>query len=70
MIDRIMERSKTSGRNDDNLEILEKRFDTFENETLPIVELYEKRDKLFRVDANRSIEAIFETLEEKFREYK
>ena len=41
MIDRIMERSKTSGRNDDNLETLTKRFETFETETLPIVDLYE-----------------------------
>jgi UMP-CMP kinase len=41
MIDRIMERSKTSGRNDDNLETLTKRFETFEKETLPIVDLYE-----------------------------
>ena len=29
MADRIIERSKTSGRNDDNIEILKKRFNTF-----------------------------------------
>lgn len=33
MIARITERSKTSGRNDDNIESLRKRFATFRNET-------------------------------------
>lgn len=40
MISRILERSKTSGRNDDNIESLKKRFVTFASETMPIVELY------------------------------
>lgn len=42
MINRIIERSKTSGRNDDNIESLRKRFQTFRNETMPIVDYYEK----------------------------
>lgn len=33
MIKRIMERSKYSGRSDDNIEILVKRFKTYENDT-------------------------------------
>ena len=37
MIQRILERSKTSGRNDDNIEALKKRFATFRNETMPII---------------------------------
>lgn len=40
MIGRILERSKTSGRNDDNIESLRKRFATFRTETMPIVEFY------------------------------
>jgi UMP-CMP kinase len=41
MISRIMERSKTSGRNDDNIEALRKRFKTFHTETMPIVTFYD-----------------------------
>ena len=37
MIERIMERSKHSDRNDDNINTLKKRFDTFRNETMPVV---------------------------------
>ena len=41
LIERIVERSKESGRNDDNIEVLRKRLTTFRKETLPIVEFYE-----------------------------
>ena len=37
MIERIIERAKTSGRDDDNMESLKKRFGVFNNETLPVV---------------------------------
>jgi UMP-CMP kinase len=35
---RILERAKVSGRSDDNLESVQKRFTTFERETMPVVE--------------------------------
>lgn len=38
---RLIERGKTSGRADDNVETIKKRFDTFMNETQPIVDYYE-----------------------------
>ena len=40
LIERIMERSRNSGRNDDNIEILNKRLDAFSRETMPVVKLY------------------------------
>ncbi len=42
LIERIVERSKESGRNDDNIEVLRKRLETFRKETMPIVEFYEE----------------------------
>ena len=50
MIQRILERSKSSGRNDDNIESLKKRFATFKNETMPIVEFYGKDGKCRKVN--------------------
>ena len=38
---RLLERGKTSGRADDNIDSVLKRFDTFENESLPVVEQLE-----------------------------
>lgn len=37
LTERLLERGKTSGRADDNIESVLKRFDTFEKESLPVV---------------------------------
>ena len=37
--DRILERAKISGRSDDNIESVKKRFKTFESETVPVVQI-------------------------------
>lgn len=42
MTDRIMERAKTSGRVDDNLESLKKRFVSFKEDQLPIINLFKE----------------------------
>lgn len=39
---RLLERGETSGRADDNVETVLKRFDTFEKESLPVVEELER----------------------------
>ena len=39
---RLLERGKTSGRADDNIESVLKRFDTFEKESLPVVAQLDK----------------------------
>lgn len=59
MIERILERAKTSGRSDDNLESLKKRFDTFNKESLPVVEYFDKLGKLRRIDALKSIDEVY-----------
>ena len=67
MVDRIMERSKVSGRNDDNVETLKKRFNTFKDETMPIVEMYEKNGKCKRIDALRSVDEVFLDVKKAFQ---
>jgi len=46
-----MERSKTSGRTDDNLESLRKRFATYEEQTKPVIEKFRSASKLHEVDS-------------------
>lgn len=69
MISRIIERSKTSGRNDDNIESLKKRFATFRNETMPIVDFYGTLGKCRKINGLRSIDEVFEDLEKTFAGY-
>lgn len=37
---RVLKRAKHSGRNDDNVESLRKRFATYKEETMPIVDVF------------------------------
>ncbi|CAG9865196.1 unnamed protein product [Phyllotreta striolata] len=49
-----------SGRSDDNEESLKKRFNTYVNETRPIVDYYEKFDLVKKVNATRPADEVFE----------
>ena len=49
MEERLIKRGMTSGRVDDNADTIRKRFNTFTEETLPVIQSYEKKNKLKRV---------------------
>ncbi|KAF8901566.1 UMP-CMP kinase [Mucidula mucida] len=58
MAERLLERGKTSGREDDNLESIKKRFKTYENQTMPVIEHYRKFGKVAEVDSTVSIDDV------------
>ena len=74
MIQRIQKRARESSsgtlRNDDNSEVLVRRFETFKNETLPVVEQFEKNGKLKRIDANKSADEVTRDVVQMLRESK
>ena len=45
-------------RNDDNLEVLSRRFNTFKEETGPVLDYFEQRGKLIRLDGSRAAEEV------------
>ncbi|TRX97838.1 hypothetical protein FHL15_001048 [Xylaria flabelliformis] len=49
---RLLERGKTSGREDDNAESIRKRFRTFVETSMPVVDYYEKQDRVVRIRAD------------------
>jgi hypothetical protein len=49
MLARLLERGKTSGREDDNVESIKKRFRTYTNDTMPVIEYYASQDKVAEV---------------------
>jgi UMP-CMP kinase family protein len=59
MTQRIIERSKTSGRSDDNPETIMLRLQTFEQETLPVIKKFEERNNCIRIDATKSREEVY-----------
>ncbi|KAH7035252.1 uridylate kinase [Microdochium trichocladiopsis] len=48
---RLLERGKTSGRADDNAESIRKRFRTFIETSMPVVDYYEKQNRVIKIDA-------------------
>mmetsp|Transcript_14592 Transcript_14592/g.22805 ORF Transcript_14592/g.22805 Transcript_14592/m.22805 type:complete len:260 (-) Transcript_14592:1121-1900(-) len=57
---RLLERGKDSGRTDDNLDVIRKRFKTNQEETYPIVQQYEQKGMVRTVVADRSIEDVYQ----------
>ena len=71
MIARIQGRAAESGsnaRSDDNLDVLNKRFDTFLQQSIPIVEIYEKENKVRKIDGNKQPEEVYQEIKQIFEE--
>ena len=64
MLERIMKRAKTSGRADDNKEAAQKRFKTFREETMKVIEHFEKKKMVLRVNADNDIETVYKEMKE------
>jgi len=58
MLNRLLERGKTSGRDDDNVESIKKRFVTYKETTMPVIEHYEKTGKVAQVDSSRAVDEV------------
>ncbi|KAH9483813.1 UMP-CMP kinase [Psilocybe cubensis] len=59
LLERLTERGKTSGREDDNIESIKKRFRTYQNDTMPVIEYYSAQGKVAEIDSSPSIEEVF-----------
>lgn len=57
---RLMKRGETSGRADDNAESIKKRFRTFVETSMPVVDYFEKNGKVVRILANKGPDAVYE----------
>jgi UMP-CMP kinase len=59
--ERIIKRSELSGRVDDNKGSLVKRFNTFNQETIPLIDEIEKAQKIkiVKINANQSKDEVF-----------
>ena len=63
IINRILERSKTSGRTDDaNEDIIKNRIGVYKDETTPVFDYYQETGQSYRINGMGSIEEIFDRL--------
>ncbi|GJC92070.1 uridylate kinase [Colletotrichum higginsianum] len=59
MESRLLERGKTSGRADDNAESIRKRFRTFVETSMPVVDYYEKQGRVVKLDATPTPQDVY-----------
>ncbi|MDO5341584.1 MAG: adenylate kinase [Bacteroidia bacterium] len=62
LINRMIERGKTSGRADDNIDSIKHRFVEYNEKTKPVLAYYEKQGNLKGIDGVGKVEDIFATL--------
>ena len=62
MLERLINRGKTSGRADDNEDSIKKRFKTFVEQSMPVVVNFRKEDKVIEVSATGSAEQVYTEL--------
>jgi adenylate kinase len=63
LVKRLLNRGKTSGRSDDNNEeVIRKRFAVYINETSPVADHYRKEKKFHSIKGEGSVDEIFSSL--------
>mmetsp|Transcript_47718 Transcript_47718/g.139072 ORF Transcript_47718/g.139072 Transcript_47718/m.139072 type:complete len:1627 (-) Transcript_47718:186-5066(-) len=63
---RLLERGKTSGRVDDNIESIRKRFVTFKAESMPVIEVFQNSGLLRRINAEQTTDQVWEDVRKLF----
>jgi UMP-CMP kinase len=60
LVGRLLERGQSSGRSDDTIEVIRKRFRTFQEETMPILDYYEKHNTtIHKIASDQTVEQIY-----------
>ena len=55
LVERLLKRGKSSGRIDDNIESIKKRFQTFKDTSFPVIEYYEEKGKVHKVKEHERV---------------
>jgi UMP-CMP kinase len=67
MQQRLLKRGQTSGRADDNEEVIKKRFKTFIETTMPVVNYFESQGRVVKVSAVPPPDEVQKEIEAEFK---
>ncbi|KAG9306633.1 hypothetical protein G9A89_004180 [Geosiphon pyriformis] len=68
MLERLLNRGKTSGRADDNIDTIRKRFKTFLEQSYPVVEYYKNLGKVHSILCDDSPEVVYTRVKKIFND--
>jgi len=58
MLNRLLKRGETGGREDDNVETIKKRFSTYKEQTMPVIQYYAEQGKVAEIDSTATVEVV------------
>lgn len=64
---RLIERGKSSGRADDNLETIKKRFQIFLDQSQPVIDYYKQAGKCTEILSDQSLEDVYLESQQSFK---
>ncbi|EGV62520.1 bifunctional uridylate/adenylate kinase [Yamadazyma tenuis] len=68
MLARLLERGKTSGRADDNVESIRKRFKTFIDTSMPVVDYFDKQGRVVKVRCDHPVDQVYASVLEALKQ--
>lgn len=63
MLKRLLKRGESSGRTDDNIESIKKRFKVFEDTSMPVVNYFDKAGKVVNISCDQPEDVIFKQIQ-------
>ena len=70
LVDRLLERQKIEKRSDDNMETIQVRINTYEEETKPLITYYQQENILSEIDWSQSISNVSISIEKELANIK
>jgi UMP-CMP kinase len=65
---RLLKRGETSGRSDDNAESIKKRFKTFVETSMPVVDYFQKENRVIKIAATKTPDEVYKETKEKLEQ--
>ncbi|KAJ1820902.1 bifunctional uridylate/adenylate kinase [Coemansia sp. RSA 2599] len=59
LLERLLDRGKTSGRSDDNIESIKKRFKTYVNDSKPVIDAFDAEGKVITISCQGTMDAVY-----------
>ncbi|CAO3659338.1 unnamed protein product [Umbelopsis vinacea] len=59
LLKRLLKRGESSGRIDDNIESIKKRFHVFADTSFPVIEEYEKQGKVHKLSCENTVDGVY-----------
>jgi UMP-CMP kinase len=68
LVGRLLERGQTSGRIDDEIDVIRLRFQTFQKECKPIVDMYSQKNMVRTIQSDQAVELVYDQVAALFKD--